>query len=100
MVLRLHLKTNVSCKFFNQGIRKNEDGITEDEENFDEAIKSVNMALVPTRVRQYCMCHSLWLISNTCICNYSCVKCEVRFCLDFVSDTKWSRKTVQWSMCN
>lgn len=52
MVLRLHLNTNVSCKFFNQGIRKNEDGITEDEENFDEAIKSVNMALVPTRVRQ------------------------------------------------
>lgn len=69
MVLRLHLNTNVSCQFFNQGIRKNEDGITEDEENFDEAIKSVNMALVPTRVRQYCMCHSLWLIINTCICN-------------------------------
>lgn len=49
----------LTCEFFNQGIRKNEDGITEDEENFDEAIKSVNMALVPTRVRQYCMCHSL-----------------------------------------
>ena len=32
------------------GIRKNEEGVPEDEENFDEAIKSVNMGLVPTRV--------------------------------------------------
>lgn len=47
-------------------MRQNEEGITEDEENFDEAIRSVNMALVPTRVRQYYMCHSLWLIINIC----------------------------------
>lgn len=33
-----------------EGIRRNEDGVLEDEENFDEAIKSVNTALVPTRV--------------------------------------------------
>lgn len=33
-----------------EGMRQNEEGITEDEENFDEAIRSVNMALVPTRI--------------------------------------------------
>ena len=33
------------------GILVNKDGIPEEEENFDEAIKAVNMALVPTRVR-------------------------------------------------
>ena len=32
------------------GIRRNEEGVLEEEENFDEAIKSVNTALVPTRV--------------------------------------------------
>ncbi|XP_069112998.1 NEDD8-activating enzyme E1 regulatory subunit-like isoform X3 [Argopecten irradians] len=33
-----------------QGIRKNEEGVPEDEENFDEAVKSVNTSLVPTRI--------------------------------------------------
>ncbi|XP_060084500.1 NEDD8-activating enzyme E1 regulatory subunit-like isoform X2 [Ylistrum balloti] len=33
-----------------QGIRKNEDGFPEVEENFDEAVKSVNIALVPTKI--------------------------------------------------
>ena len=33
------------------GILVNKDGIPEEEENFDEAIRAVNMALVPTRVR-------------------------------------------------
>ena len=33
-----------------QGLPRNEDGILEGEENFDEAVKSVNTALVPTRV--------------------------------------------------
>lgn len=33
------------------GVRKNEDGIPEEEENFDEAVKAANMALVPTRVK-------------------------------------------------
>ncbi|XP_078335087.1 NEDD8-activating enzyme E1 regulatory subunit-like isoform X2 [Crassostrea virginica] len=33
-----------------EGVRKNEEGIPEDEENFDEAVKSVNMALVPTKI--------------------------------------------------
>lgn len=65
LILMYHVN-NVSCKFINQGMRQNEEGITEDEENFDEAIRSVNMALVPTRVRQYYMCHSLWLIINIC----------------------------------
>lgn len=37
--------------YLNQGVRKNEEGIPEDEENFDEAVKSVNMALVPTKVK-------------------------------------------------
>ena len=35
---------------YKPGVRRNEDGILEDEENFDEAVKSVNTALVPTRV--------------------------------------------------
>ncbi|XP_048731637.1 NEDD8-activating enzyme E1 regulatory subunit-like isoform X2 [Ostrea edulis] len=33
-----------------EGTRKNADGVPEDEENFDEAVKSVNMALVPTKI--------------------------------------------------
>ncbi|XP_061197128.1 NEDD8-activating enzyme E1 regulatory subunit-like isoform X2 [Saccostrea echinata] len=33
-----------------EGIRKNEEGVPEVEENFDEAIKSVNLALVPTKI--------------------------------------------------
>ncbi|KAK3085260.1 hypothetical protein FSP39_000802 [Pinctada imbricata] len=37
-------------EFIREGIRKNEDGVPEEEENFDEAIKSVNTALVPTRI--------------------------------------------------
>ena len=36
--------------FCHAGILVNKDGIPEEEENFDEAIKAVNMALVPTRV--------------------------------------------------
>ena len=37
---------------YKPGVRRNEEGILEDEENFDEAVKSVNTALVPTRVSQ------------------------------------------------
>lgn len=33
------------------GILVNKDGVPEEEENFDEAIKAVNSALVPTKVR-------------------------------------------------
>lgn len=33
-----------------EGIRKNENGVPEDEENFDEAIKNVNTALNPTKI--------------------------------------------------
>ncbi|KAK2143283.1 hypothetical protein LSH36_857g00105 [Paralvinella palmiformis] len=33
-----------------EGFRKNEDGVPEDEENFDEAIKNVNTALLATKV--------------------------------------------------
>lgn len=33
-----------------EGIRKNEDGVPEDEENFDEAIRNVNTALLPTTI--------------------------------------------------
>ena len=32
------------------GILVNKDGVPEEEENFDEAIKAVNSALVPTKV--------------------------------------------------
>ncbi|XP_062582534.1 NEDD8-activating enzyme E1 regulatory subunit-like isoform X1 [Saccostrea cucullata] len=33
-----------------EGIRKNAEGVPEIEENFDEAVKSVNLALVPTKI--------------------------------------------------
>ncbi|XP_020794539.1 NEDD8-activating enzyme E1 regulatory subunit [Boleophthalmus pectinirostris] len=33
-----------------EGIRRNENGVPEDEENFDEAIKNVNTALNPTKI--------------------------------------------------
>ena len=32
------------------GIRKNADGVDEDEENFDEAIRAVNTALLTSRI--------------------------------------------------
>lgn len=32
------------------GILKNESGVPEDEENFEEAIKNINTALNPTKV--------------------------------------------------
>ena len=38
---------------FISGIRCNEDGVPYLEENFDEAIKNVNIALVPTRVSRH-----------------------------------------------
>lgn len=36
--------------YFFSGILKNENGVPEDEENFEEAIKNVNTALNPTKV--------------------------------------------------
>lgn len=44
--------------FFFLGIRKNENGVPEDEENFEEAIKNVNTALNPTKVTKF---KSSWL---------------------------------------
>ena len=32
-------------------MRKTEEGVPEDEENFDEAVRAVNSSLTPTRVR-------------------------------------------------
>lgn len=43
---------------FFSGIRKNENGVPEDEENFEEAIKNVNTALNPTKVTKF---KSSWL---------------------------------------
>uniref|UniRef100_A0A672GYC1 NEDD8-activating enzyme E1 regulatory subunit n=1 Tax=Salarias fasciatus TaxID=181472 RepID=A0A672GYC1_SALFA len=37
-------------KLIREGIRKNDNGVPEDEENFEEAIKNVNTALNPTKV--------------------------------------------------
>ncbi|CAK6973357.1 NEDD8-activating enzyme E1 regulatory subunit [Scomber scombrus] len=37
-------------QFIREGILKNENGVPEDEENFEEAIKNVNTALNPTKV--------------------------------------------------
>lgn len=34
------------------GILKNDHGVQEDEENFEEAIKNVNTAVVPTKVQK------------------------------------------------
>ena len=40
-----------SVPFALSGILVNKDGVPEEEENFAEAIKAVNLALVPTKVR-------------------------------------------------
>uniref|UniRef100_A0A8C2YVW7 NEDD8-activating enzyme E1 regulatory subunit n=1 Tax=Cyclopterus lumpus TaxID=8103 RepID=A0A8C2YVW7_CYCLU len=37
-------------QFIREGIRKKENGVPEDEENFEEAIKNVNTALNPTKI--------------------------------------------------
>ena len=58
-LLKLAVAESFYCHFFfilllswcDAGILVNKDGIPEEEENFDEAIRAVNMALVPTRVR-------------------------------------------------
>lgn len=57
-LLKLAVAESFFCLFFilllswcDAGILVNKDGIPEEEENFDEAIRAVNMALVPTRVR-------------------------------------------------
>jgi len=41
---------NALKQLIKQGIRHNEEGVPEDEENFEEAIKNVNSSLHPTRV--------------------------------------------------
>ena len=53
---------------YKPGVRRNEDGILEDEENFDEAVKSVNTALVPTKVSLICRKILLFLHSSFCFC--------------------------------
>uniref|UniRef100_A0A665XAP5 NEDD8-activating enzyme E1 regulatory subunit n=1 Tax=Echeneis naucrates TaxID=173247 RepID=A0A665XAP5_ECHNA len=40
-------------QFIREGILKNENGVPEDEENFEEAIKNVNTALNPTKVHSF-----------------------------------------------
>ena len=46
-----HIFDSFSFSFcFPSGILKNENGVPEDEENFEEAIKNVNTALNPTKV--------------------------------------------------
>ena len=46
------------------GILRNEDLVPEDEENFDEAIRNVNSALVPTRVRYLLRSSVLMFVSD------------------------------------
>ena len=48
------------------GIRKNENGAPEEEENFDEAIKNVNTALNPTKVQLMLMLTPLLLLLACC----------------------------------
>ena len=57
-LLKLAVAESFFCHFLilllswcDVGILVNKDGIPEEEENFDEAIRAVNMALVPTTVR-------------------------------------------------
>ena len=53
-VLKVNLLVFVA---FIPGIRKNENGVPEEEENFDEAIKSVNSSLNATGVStENCFC--------------------------------------------
>ncbi|WAR12893.1 ULA1-like protein [Mya arenaria] len=47
---RVYKEKNQLKELIKQGIRTNEDGIQEEEENFDEAVKAVNSALTPTRI--------------------------------------------------
>ena len=53
---KLYIKSNVITAVFCpmyfplSGILVNKDGVPEEEENFGEAIKAVNSALVPTKV--------------------------------------------------
>ncbi len=52
----MYVSKNITFIFFplfQTGIRRNEEGVPEDEENFDEAIRNVNTSLVPTRVCEY-----------------------------------------------
>ena len=48
MITDVHLNHSILTYF--TGVLKNEEGVPESEENFDEAIKNVNSSLVPTKV--------------------------------------------------
>ena len=54
------------------GILVNKDGVPEEEENFGEAIKAVNMALVPTRVMYpHCLIDDVRKILLEHLCTHS-----------------------------
>lgn len=52
-------------QFIREGIRKNDSGVPEDEENFDEAIKNVNTALNPTKIPS-----AVEYLFNSELCNH------------------------------
>ncbi|KAL4234507.1 NEDD8-activating enzyme E1 regulatory subunit [Mactra antiquata] len=47
---KVYREKNQLKDIIREGIRRNEEGVLEDEENFDEAIKAVNTALNPTKI--------------------------------------------------
>ncbi len=51
-------RTQISITSISTGILKNAEGVPEDEENFDEAIKNVNTSLVPGKVSYLAPCQS------------------------------------------
>ena len=51
---------------FFAGVRVNEEGVPEDEENFDEAITHVNTAFMPTVVNTASLCPQI-LPAITCV---------------------------------
>ena len=57
------------------GILVNKDGVPEEEENFDEAIKAVNSALVPTKVIE--VLYLLLVHSPGCKIHSVCTSCTL-----------------------
>ncbi|XP_052248440.1 NEDD8-activating enzyme E1 regulatory subunit-like isoform X1 [Dreissena polymorpha] len=47
---KVYKEKNELKELIKAGIQRNDDGIMEEEENFDEAVKAVNTALIPTKV--------------------------------------------------
>lgn len=73
------------CLCITLGIRKNEHGNPEDEENFEEAVRAVNFAVLPTQIPK----NIQDIINDDCCINlHSKViqfpYCNLKYCVIFV----------------